>query len=358
MSFISYIIKMRRSKRKTILISPPSTPKRRSVRVRFSPEDDVPQMHSAGKETVSDKPLSQDIQNAITSTIQSQLQSAFQQFRSGSFPNHNNVPGNDQVGLVNCNNITSSQHNTPEINQVGLDNLNTHLSFPGNSRVGPATLPVESREESPVTGNNLQNVLRAVLGNGIAETEGEISAKHDSSFLAEEQIPLGANIPIKVKQKIIKGEYVDLYSIINPGNEGRSIAVDNLSGQPTVRFTQAPSKRISHIEQWTRAMHIFGAIYLPSATAEIPAFFKYLEFIRNLARSTQSNTWIDYDEAFRRSREHCKRAWDSPLIIKYMHALMTNQLQNKSKMNEASSITQNVQPFRQNPLPRSQSTEI
>ena len=73
--------------------------------------------------------------------------------------------------------------------------------------------------------------------------------------------------------KIKAGEYVELQTILHPWEENQTITVNNREGQASVIVKHNSNKRITNTEQWTNAMHIYGAIYIPVHPLEAAAFF-------------------------------------------------------------------------------------
>lgn len=215
------------------------------------------------------------------------------------------------------------------------DKADTH-----GSRDGPTDMSLEDQ--------TLQQVLQSVLGNESDKGEHQAAI----ATLCSDELPLGAALSEKITQKIKVGEYVDLYSLIHPLHDQQTITVNTIEGKPSINIKQLSGRKISNIEQWTHAMLIYGAIHVQANPAEAAGFFKYLDFIRSMARSSQNTSWIKYDELFRRVREKSARPWDKPLIIQYINVL--NQTNNSfSKANSSKQSHNSNQPFRSRSIPKS-----
>ena len=216
--------------------------------------------------------------------------------------------GVNESGAANQSEITGGHEGSVHDNTDGLDNQTLH------------------------------DVLQTVLSNEHGEYNAPIAS------LCSDELPLGATIPEKVVAKIKAGEYVDLHAILNPRQENQTITVNNREGQASVSVKHISNRQISNIEQWTNAMHVYGAIYIPAHPAEAAAFFKYLDFIRSVARqASQTAGWVKYDELFRRVRERSMRSWDSPMIIQYINLLRQNDDKRNPTHQQGSRFNQ---PFR------------
>lgn len=79
-----------------------------------------------------------------------------------------------------------------------------------------------------------------------------------------EELPLGVTIPQKLVSTIKAGGYVQLYAVFNPREEYQTNTVNTRGKKASVSINHSFNSRTSNIEQWTNAMHIYEAIYIPA----------------------------------------------------------------------------------------------
>ena len=127
--------------------------------------------------------------------------------------------------------------------------------------------------------------------------------------------PLGVGIASATKEKIIKGEFIDLGSLLErqrvPSSSPPNLAFSfNTSGQVVLKEATRKIKIFS-IQAWTDAFLIFSSIFLGAHPNRCQELLKYMHFIRAAAsRFPSSKGWLDYDEQFRlRQQEHPERSW-------------------------------------------------
>ena len=132
-------------------------------------------------------------------------------------------------------------------------------------------------------------------------------------------LPLDSSISEKVKKQIVTREYIDLGCLLSP--EADSDMNFNVSvgdeGPSIVLNSARKVKPILNINGWTNAMHIYGSIYLRAHPDEIAPFFQYMEFVIKMSRKG-GFYWKQYDEAFRRARQHDTLSWGMVLVNQYM----------------------------------------
>ena len=76
-------------------------------------------------------------------------------------------------------------------------------------------------------------------------------------------MPLDALVPDNMKQKIRNDIFIDLYMLLNPTQESQSNTLSRSEDvKPSVSVKEAGAKRIYQIDQWVKAMHIYGSVDL------------------------------------------------------------------------------------------------
>ena len=166
--------------------------------------------------------------------------------------------------------------------------------------------------------DGLERAVSSMLSNARGTMDNNVlySAKFD--------LPLGSTILGKVKGKIIAGEYINLYILLDPQyNEDVDLSLginsDGSRGQ-SIKLNSSKQKVVNNIHTWTTAMHIYSSIYLPFHTKEIGALMQYIEFIKKMSVYPGFG-WRHYDEVFRRARQFDYREWDDVLINQYFAAV-------------------------------------
>ena len=131
-------------------------------------------------------------------------------------------------------------------------------------------------------------------------------------------LPLDSSISDKVKKQIVSRECIDLGCLLSPeaddtnfnvsiGNDGDSIVLD----------CSRKAKPILNIIGWICAMHIYGSIHLKAHLDEVAPVFQYMQFVIKMARELGFYR-KQYDEAFRRARQHDFLPWGTVSVNQYM----------------------------------------
>jgi hypothetical protein len=156
----------------------------------------------------------------------------------------------------------------------------------------------------------------------------------------EDGIPLGANIPIRVKQKIWGNQFIEFRSLL-PHYTETSVSIQLEQNSLSFRNVDSSKTYIS-IEQWTSAFMIFMNIYLEKFPNEAPHLLKYCSIIRQLANSHGDNAWRFYDENFRKLRQSTVLPWQRTISELMVLACTTH----KSKHSFRSNFRQSHQSSR------------
>lgn len=113
--------------------------------------------------------------------------------------------------------------------------------------------------------------------------------------------PISAHVPLKVKQKIWEGKFVDLSILLKSARE----LSDHLETQGQIQIRNGTMCLVKHkprtflsIDKWTSAFIIFTSIMLEKYRSRAQEFLKYMRDVR-LAADRSANGWFTYDEQFR-----------------------------------------------------------
>ena len=132
----------------------------------------------------------------------------------------------------------------------------------------------------------------------------------------------GDGVPLKIRNKIGKNEYVDMheleFSLVKKGGEDSSLIIDLANAQaPSV--SRAPSSRHPlTFNQWSRCFHKYMSIYLQYHGKLKPLelaldMIAYHEVVRDLWE--RQARWAAFDEHFRRRKESYPCTWSDKDVI-------------------------------------------
>ena len=130
-------------------------------------------------------------------------------------------------------------------------------------------------------------------------------------LLATPREVLGSAVPRALRDRIWKGEFVDLGALLKnvPVPDGSAPTVIALSGSTLQVQPQRGVPRITSIEQWTSAFLVFASIYTEKHIVRALEMFKYMDTVRTAARFGGYG-WRTYDAQFRlRQAREPTRSW-------------------------------------------------
>lgn len=114
--------------------------------------------------------------------------------------------------------------------------------------------------------------------------------------------PVAAHIPIKIKEKIWKGEFISLSILLK---SARDLANDSsMDGEFVMRggvltLVNKKPEQIYNINTWTSAFIIFMSIVLEKRPNKAQELLKYMQSVRFAASRCGNNNWVQYDEQYR-----------------------------------------------------------
>ena len=125
--------------------------------------------------------------------------------------------------------------------------------------------------------------------------------------------PLSASVPQSLKEKIVKGEYIDLALLLEKVGkvnepEDMKLTVDE---KGCFVWKQNVTKRqISSVHVWTSAFLVFASVYLSVHPHRFQELLKYIHIIRSAASRVSGWGWRSYDIQFRlRQQQQPQRSW-------------------------------------------------
>lgn len=189
-----------------------------------------------------------------------------------------------------------------------------------SSQAPPVSLSVDQSTSSQPSGHNIQRVQ----GHAAIQDTVEVPAVHDgvqsvlASLSGEQNLPPGtqrpndvflsvnlpidARIPAKIRSRIIQNEFVDFGSLlVHPAFEDKfriTLQPSQEGSSPSLALEPVnKAKRITSIDVWLQAFHVYGGIFTAQYPHEAPGLMKYGATIQDLA--ARGHNWRYYDENFR-----------------------------------------------------------
>lgn len=201
--------------------------------------------------------------------------------------------------------------------------------------------PAQSKRRNPATVLALDDNINAVSNSGFVTNEAtdagctpsgdspsvngpgsSIQGNTTGNEVASIYDSLGANVSESVKQKIVKGDFIDLGQLLSnpiPMDGKQTLTISN--GQVVIEPKRA-SVKITNVQQWTDAFLIFSSIYAVVHPEKICGLLKYIHTIRLGATRCAGIGWKFYDEQFRmRIAKNPSASWgvvDQELWLMYM----------------------------------------
>ena len=235
---------------------------------------------------------------------------------SNSF--YSNLPNNSETLVINKD-VLSEMISCEVSKRLSEQNVTLANSALSNSHIIREPDQGQPRRSNYTT--NIQHpeptsgALEQAVSNLLNET-GEPNRGLLSNMKFD--LPLDSTVSDKIKKQIIAREYIELGCLLSSDMENDmklNVRVDD-NGPAIVLNNVRKTKPIYNVNTWTSAMHIYGSIYLKAFPHEIGPFFQYLEFISKMAK--KGFFWTQYDEAFRRARQHENISWGTILVNQYM----------------------------------------
>ena len=193
--------------------------------------------------------------------------------------------------------------------------------------------PGESNQSLLLTNQGVPN-LSANMGENIYQAAQKITP------LASVCAPLGEGVSQSLRQKIGRGEYIDLGLLLenwgehsSSWDESRQVKITFDKEGHTVLKPDPPKIRITTISAWTSAFLVFASIFVDFHPHRAQEMFKYIQIIRSAAVRFGSLGWRLYDKHFRMRQERKPMnpwsALDSELWFMFV---VTNRAQNQQSM--------------------------
>ena len=125
-------------------------------------------------------------------------------------------------------------------------------------------------------------------------------------------VPLGAAVPLHVRQKIWSNEFVDLGSLILKFDPQPSrLVIDPANFTAPIQAHPMPPRKLKSIEEWTDVFLTYTSLYCSAHPNQAPALMKYMSNVRDIA--SRGGDWMEFDTKFRQLRANPSTfiPWDS-----------------------------------------------
>ncbi|XP_053167389.1 uncharacterized protein LOC128351680 isoform X3 [Hemicordylus capensis] len=123
-------------------------------------------------------------------------------------------------------------------------------------------------------------------------------------------LPLGGHLLPSTKEKILKGEYVDIFSLLF-----REPEVKHKEGESCKEHEATKRKPVEKTwNNWLSGFTIYMGVIVQAQPARAPSLLKYMDIIHRAVSDFAGSSWIRYDESFRmRAALDPTLPWDAPL---------------------------------------------
>ena len=169
---------------------------------------------------------------------------------------------------------------------------------------------------SGIQGNGEQIQNQNVVGNVglLSGLHGQSQVNMSLNALTTVCAPLGVGVPQNLKEKIVKGEFIELGQLLDATEPKKVFNFTlNMNNKGQLLWEDGrPKRRITSIHMWTNAFLIFSAVFLEAHPHRTQELLKYMSLVRTAASRYQGFGWRDYDKHFRmRQQVQPLRSWAS-----------------------------------------------
>ena len=268
---------------------------------------------------------------------------------------HNEVILGPQAAAPPQSAAINSLHSPPVVSMHGVSSY-TPFAPPING-VNPASqaLPLDS--------------LNSMLQDGEASFQRSLfEPSPQQNGVKQLGAPLGRFVSLATKEKIWRGEYVELGSLLSIdcfNSTPPQLSVVAIGQQLCLKPAMAQAKHIFNIDKWTEAFFVYISIFLQRHPNRAIELIKYTDLIRKLAQRFNSNGWVHYDLEFRLEQAlNPMRSWacyDSDLLLEKL-ALPTfaglASMSGQQSVPHANRVRNNFRPNQQSASGRPQQVPL
>lgn len=161
---------------------------------------------------------------------------------------------------------------------------------------------IQDAVEVPAVHDGVQSVLASLSG----EQNLLPGTQRPNDVFMSVNLPIDARVPAKVRSKILQNEFVDFGTLlVNPAFDDKfqiTLQPSQEGSSPSLALEPVnKAKRITSIDIWLQAFHVYVGIFTAQYPHEAPGLMKYGATIQDLA--ARGHNWRFYDENFRFLRQ-------------------------------------------------------
>ena len=306
-----------------------------SGRFRKQPGNPAPQVDSLGSGDAMDA-LVEKLVDKLGPRVESLVDTKLRQHVGQSFstsPAHSQRSGR----------VTVSQRSSDSQSQ-------TESADAASSQEAATSRSVTTTSSEPALslGKFLPTTANQELSAGTA-TAGHESALHVAAPVVSTALPvsvttlasfpfrLDARLSVKLKTKIVSGEYVNFGDLLDPSKADQcklAVKTDEDGATLVVKDpgTAHYKQSVKSIQDWDSAFAIYSTVYCSAHPDQFPQLLKYSETVKRIAR--QGGDWGHYDVSFR-----CQRQAMPSLPWDYFHSELYNvAMSHRSKLGQSQAL--------------------
>ena len=265
-----------------LVSSPPHRVRRQSVVVDGSSSSSTQQPPAApatNRPAVLPSPVKDHLVSRVTDEVTKRLQPLLSDLRSLA----QQAPSPPS---------TSSQ--APAVSLPVVQSTSLQSSGP-NIRQAQGHAAIQDTVEVPAVHDGVQSVLASLSG----EQNLLPGTQRPNDVSMSVTLPTDARIPAKIRSKIIQTEFVDFgFLLVHPAFEDKfriTLQPSQEGSSPSLALEPVnKAKRITSIDVWLQAFHVYVGIFTAQYPYEAPGLMKYGATIQDLA--ARGDNWRYYDE--------------------------------------------------------------
>ena len=181
----------------------------------------------------------------------------------------------------------------------------------------PFTSPIEPR--SNLEGKNFGTPQHPSVPN-----TGYNSAPFAAIPYTDYSTPLGDHLTPAIKERIWKGNYIDVYELLNREYEVKELDKDD----DKIKEKHRRKRPDRNWTNWVTGFTIYAGVLVKMQPWKASALFQYFDILRRAKAEFEGQVWLRYDEAFRmRSAIRPELRWDEVhpgIWLQHMSPAKTN----------------------------------
>ncbi len=219
--------------------------------------------------------------------------------------------------------VNVGNNGTPEVSQGRHQLINSQSNVSHAEQVAQTVSPTRNTVSAGANVSNttaMPSQTPVILSRDVIDNEVSLVSVCD---------PVGAHVPLTIKEKIWKGEFIELATLLPDHNiKKRKDQSWELQKQGNSLIAQAKDpekKEVKNINLWTTAFLIYIDILIEKHAKRVKELLKYTTVIRSFAENMAGSGWVEYDTKFRKKQERDPtRSWATIDMELYAGMLLYN----------------------------------